>query len=70
MFIDKYVIKSFSNEWKNGKATKKETLKHHLKSDEMLKGKLLIQLIDDLNEAWHRYDDKEISIEVTFKDRS
>jgi hypothetical protein len=70
MFIDKYVIKSFSNEWKNGKQTKKEVLNHHLKSDEMIKGKLLIQLIDDLNEAWHRYDNKQISIEVTFKDGS
>ena len=70
MFIDKYVIKSFSNEWKNGKQTKKEVLNHNLKSDEMIKGKLLIQLIEDLNEAWHRYDNKQISVEVTFKDGS
>lgn len=69
MYIDKYEIKSFSNEWKNGKQTKKEVLNHNLKSDESIKGKQLIQLIDDLNEAWHRYDAKDVHIQITFKDR-
>ena len=41
-----------------------------VKAKRLVKRKLLIQLIDDLNEAWHRYDNKQISIEVTFKDGS
>lgn len=68
--IDKYEIKSLGREWKNGKFTNKESLTHTLTSKECISGKQFLNLIDELNDAWHRHDAKDIHIVVTFKDRS
>lgn len=68
--IDKYEIKSLGKEWKNGKFTNKESLTHTLTSKECISGKQFLNLIDELNDAWHRHDGKDIHVQVTFKDRS
>ena len=68
--IDKYEVKSLGKEWKNGKWTKEEKITHILTSKECISGKQLLNLIDELNDAWHRHDGKDIEIVVTFRDRS
>tara|TARA_A100001201_G_scaffold16663_2_gene19635 strand:- start:3234 stop:3452 length:219 start_codon:yes stop_codon:yes gene_type:complete len=68
--IDKYKVKSLGREWKNGKYTNKEKVTHTLTSEECITGKQFLSLIQELDDAWHSHDAKDICIEVTFKDRN
>tara|TARA_Y100001963_G_scaffold139330_1_gene205046 strand:+ start:657 stop:869 length:213 start_codon:yes stop_codon:yes gene_type:complete len=69
MHIDKYKIYSYGKTWKDGKQSKKEEITHMLTSDECIDGKSLLRLIDDLDDAWHRHEGKEVEVEITFKER-
>ena len=65
--IDKYKIYSYSKSWNNGKQAKKETVQQSLTSDECISGKQFLQLLSDLDDAWHTHEGKNLEIEVTFK---
>ena len=53
MHIDSYKIFSYGTTWKNGKESKVETVKHMLTSDECIRGKELIRLLEELEDTWH-----------------
>ena len=38
-----------------------------LTSDECISGKQFLQLLSDLDDAWHTHEGKSLEIEVTFK---
>jgi hypothetical protein len=38
-----------------------------LTSEDGIPGKEFLQLLSDLNDAWHEYETKNIKIEVTFE---
>ena len=38
-----------------------------LTSKECITGKQFLQLLSDLDDAWHQHEGKDIEIEVTFK---
>ena len=38
-----------------------------LTSDECISGKQFLQLLSDLDDAWHTHEGKNLQIEVTFK---
>jgi len=65
--IDKYKIYSYGKSWNNGKQAKKETVQQSLTSDECISGKQFLQLLSDLDDAWHTHEGKNLQIEVTFK---
>ena len=65
--IDKYKIYSYGKSWNNGKQAKKETVQQSLTSDECISGKQFLQLLSDLDDAWHTHEGKSLEIEVTFK---
>ena len=65
--IDKYKIYSYGKSWNNGKQAKKETVQQSLTSDECISGKQFLQLLSDLDDAWHTHEGKNLEIEVTFK---
>ena len=65
--IDKYKIYSYGKSWNNGKQAKKETVQQSLTSDECISGKQFLQLLSDLDDAWHNNEGKDCEIEVTFK---
>lgn len=67
MYIDKYKIYNMRYQWKNGKQDKSESVVHSLHSDDSIRGKDFIALLDDLNDAWNKHESKDIEIEVTFK---
>ena len=55
MHIDSYKIFSYGTTWKNGKESKEETIKHMLTSDECIRGKQLIRLLEELEETWESF---------------
>ncbi len=65
--IDKYKIYSYGKSWNNGKQAKKDTVQQSLTSDECISGKQFLQLLSDLDDAWHTHEGKSLEIEVTFK---
>ena len=66
--VDKYKIYSYGKTWKNGKKAKESTIQQMLTSDECIMGKTFIQLLEDLDQAWHQHGEcKDCEIEVTFK---
>ena len=65
--IDKYKIYSYGKSWNNGKQAKKDTVQQSLTSDECISGKQFLQLLSDLDDAWHTHEGKNLEIEVTFK---
>jgi len=70
MHIDSYKICSYGTTWKNGKESKVETVKHMLTSDECIRGKELIRLLEELEDTWHGdYGHKDCHVEITFKNR-
>ena len=65
--IDSYKIFSYGKTWKKGKEAKEETIQKMLTSKECISGKQFLQLLSDLDDAWHTHEGKDIEIEVTFK---
>lgn len=65
--IDKYKIYSYGKTWKNGKEAKESTIQQLVTSEECISGKQFLQLLSDLDDAWHQHEGKDIEIEVTFK---
>ena len=65
--IDKYKIYSYGKSWNKGKEAKTETIQKMLTSDECISGKQFLQLLYDLDDAWHTHEGKNLEIEVTFK---
>ena len=66
--IDKYNIFSYSKKWKNGKEAKTSTIQKTLTSKECINGKQFLQLLNDLDDAWHHHEGKDVHIEVKFLD--
>ena len=66
--IDKYKIYSYGKSWNKGKEAKKESIQKLLTSEESISGKQFLQLLSDLDDAWHQHEGKNIEIEVTFKE--
>ena len=65
--IDKYKIYSYGKSWNKGKEAKEESIQKLLTSEEVISGKQFLQLLSDLDDAWHAHEGKNIEIEVTFK---
>tara|TARA_R100001594_G_C4009395_1_gene256600 strand:+ start:716 stop:931 length:216 start_codon:yes stop_codon:yes gene_type:complete len=68
--VDKYKIYSYGKTWKNGKKAKESTIQQMLTSEECISGKQLLQLLSDLDDAWHYHEGRDCEIEVTFTERS
>ena len=66
--IDKYKIYSYGKSWNKGKQAKTQTVQQSLTSDECISGKQFLQLLSDLDDAWHQHEGKNVEIEVTFKE--
>ena len=67
MHIDSYKIWSYDYDFKNGKRSKTTSIKQHLVSEECIDSKSLINLLSDLDTAWHNGYGKNIKVEVTFE---
>ena len=68
MHIDKYIIRSMDYTWRHGKQSKNTSVQQEMTSIECIMGKTFIQLLEDLNQAWHQHGEcKDCEIEVTFK---
>ena len=66
--IDSYKIFSYNTTWKNGKESKDTEIKHMLTSKECIQGKKFLQLLEELEYAWHvDYGGHNLKIEVTFE---
>ena len=53
---------------KNGKQSKSTSVQQMLTSDECIMGKTFIQLLEDLDQAWHQHGSgKNVKVEVTFE---
>jgi hypothetical protein len=69
MYIDKYEIVSWSRKWNNGKQNKKaEITKSCYNEDHGMSGKKFLQLISDLDDAWHEHEGKDCVVHVSFED--
>ena len=67
MHIDKYIIRSMDYTWKNGKQSKNTSVQQEMTSKECIMGRTFIQLLSDLDQAWHQHGTgKDCKIEVTF----
>ena len=68
MHIDKYKIVSMDYTWKHGKQSKNTSIQQEMTSKECIMGRTFIQLLSDLDQAWHQHGEcKDCEIEVTFK---
>ena len=68
MHIDKYTIRSMDYNWKNGKQSKNPSVQQEMISKECIMGRTFIQLLEDLDQAWHQHGTgKDCKIEVTFE---
>ena len=68
MHIDKYKIVSMDYTWKRGKQSKDTSIQQEMTSKECIMGRAFIQLLSDLDQAWHQHGEcKNCEIEVTFK---
>ena len=66
--VDKYKIYSYGKSWNKGKEAKEESIQKLLTSEECISGKQFLQLLSDLDDAWHQHEGKNVEIEVTFKE--
>ena len=66
--IDKYKIFSYSKPYKNGKQIGMQKLVKTVTSDECISGQDFVNLLNNLDYTWHKWEGKEITVEVTFKD--
>ena len=68
MHIDKYTIRSMDYDWKNGKQSKNTSVQQEMISKECIMGRTFIQLLSDLDQAWHQHGcGKTCKVEVTFE---
>jgi len=68
MYIDKYKIVSMDYDWKRGKQSKNTSVQQEMISKECIMGRTFIQLLSDLDQAWHQHGmGKDCKIEVTFE---
>ena len=68
MHIDKYKIFSMDYTWKRGKQSKDTSIQQEMTSKECIMGRTFIQLLSDLDQAWHQHGcGKTCKIEVTFE---
>ena len=68
MHIDKYTIRSMDYNLKNGKQSKNTSVQQEMISKECIMGRTFIQLLSDLDQAWHQHGSgKDCKIEVTFE---
>ena len=67
MYIDKYKVTNMRYQWNNGKRDKKLSITHSLNSEDSIKDKDFISMLDNLNDVWNTHEGKDIEIEVTFK---
>ena len=68
MYIDKYKIVSMDYDWKRGKQSKNTSVQQEMISKESIMGKTFIQLLEDLDQAWHQHGEcKNCKIEVIFE---
>ncbi len=68
MHIDKYKIYSKDYTWKNGKQSKNTLVQQVMTSEECIMGRTFIQLLSDLDQAWHQHGcAKTCKVEVTFE---
>ena len=68
MHIDKYTIRSMDYNWKNGKQSKNTSVQQEMISKECIMGRTFIQLLSDLDQAWHQHGSgKNVKVEVTFE---
>ena len=68
MHIDKYTIRSMDYDWKNGKQSKNTSVQQEMISKECIMGRTFIQLLSDLDQAWHQHGSgKNGKVEVTFE---
>jgi hypothetical protein len=54
--------------WKNGKQSKNTSVQQEMISKECIMGRTFIQLLSDLDQAWHQHGcGKTCKVEVTFE---
>jgi len=70
MHIDKYKIYNMHHQWKNGKKIKHQIVGQYLNSGDYCctKPRDFISMITELYHSWNLDSEKEVTIEVTFKD--
>ena len=64
--IDKYNITAYGKEFKNGKESKQDTVLKTLSSKDCISGNQFLQLLSDLDDAWHIHEGKDVEISVKF----
>ena len=52
----------------NGKQSGMQKLVKTVTSDECISGQDFVNLLNNLDYTWHKWEGKEITVEVTFKD--
>ena len=69
MYIDRYEIVSYSRKWNNGKQNKKAEITNYCDNTyHGIDGKTFLQLLSDLNVAWHENEHRDCVIHVSFED--
>ena len=68
MYIDKYEIVSWSRKWNNGKQNKKAEITNYCDNTyHGMEGKKFLQLLSDLDDAWHEHEGKDCVVHVSFE---
>ncbi len=68
MHIDKYIIRSMDYTWRHGKQSKNTSVQQEMISKECIMGRTFIQLLSDIDQAWHQHGSgKNVKVEVTFE---
>jgi len=69
MYIDRYKIVSWNRKWNNGKQNKKAEITNHCDNTHHgIDGKTFLQLLSDLNVAWHENEHRDCVIHVSFEE--
>ena len=69
MYIDRYKIVSWNRKWNNGKQNKKAEITNYCHNNyHGIDAKTFLQLLSDLNVAWHEDEHKNCVVHVSFED--
>ena len=69
MYIDRYKIVSWNRKWNNGKQNKKAEITNYCDNTyHGIDGKTFLQLLSDLNVAWHENEHRDCVIHVSFEE--
>jgi hypothetical protein len=70
MHIDKYKIYNMHHQWKDGKKKKQQIVGQYVTSGDYtcMRPRDFISMISELYHSWNIDSEKEVEIEVTFKD--